>query len=237
MWKNAFKKSETPEKGKVPFDNAWPLKKVHDLAVCAALADRHFLQASELHDDSQWKRVDWQDPSGGDMQIFNRPPMGSYHCVKGTFTVDCKPAAIAELMSNNDFAVRKSFSTDVVAMKELARATDSIAIVHIEYAAPAPVSSRDFCFLVGRREANGVHDVCGCSVDFDACPERRKPVRSAGLWGWRAATVNGRTVVSYVNCFDPRGWAPSFVPTLMKTTVSKALIGVRSATANKRSKL
>ena len=53
-------------------------------------------------------------------------------------------------------------------------------------------------------------------------------VRGASLWGWHLTPVGNDMLVSYVNCFDPRGWTPGFLLSWMKTTAAKEFCVIRS---------
>jgi hypothetical protein len=219
--------------------SVWPHKATADVEAVNKLLDEQHKQFDDLQNDKQWALHTWKDPSGGDMHLWDRPQKGTFHYAKAIFSVDGTPQDFFDLVGSTELSVRQKFSTDCVGMQALDKPTTDGTILHVKYWAPPPVAGRDFCFLVGRRDnADGSCDLWGSSVSSGLCPEESyQVVRGASLWGWRLIPVGDKTLVHYVNCFDPRGWAPGFLIEWMTTAVAKELCAIRSVLAGKEADL
>jgi len=220
-----------PSGEKVPFDCAWPNPDVTDARVCMALLEKHHAQFCQYQEDKEWGLIDgFKDPDGGDMHMWTRPAYQTYQCVKATFSIpDTKPAKVVDLLYSADMKVRGAYSADCTALNLIDEPTAMSSIITTTYWAPPPVASRDFVFLVGKREhEDGTMDLWGCSVQHADAPETYSIVRGASLWGWRLTPVGDHCLASYTNCFDPRGWTPTWVLSWMKTTCAKELAAVRA---------
>jgi hypothetical protein len=225
-----------------PYDCAWPLKDVGDLSGAHEIADTHYKQINELHADAQWTMIEgYADPDGLDMKLFTRPQIGTYHMLKATFTLQGVTAdQFINLVGSSKLELRQKFSADCTGLKKIDEPTPVTELVHATYWAPPPVAGRDFCFLVGRRDnGDGSSDLWGCSVASPQCEDvsGMTLVRGASLWGWKLIQAGDNLLVSYANCFDPRGWTPGFLLAWMKTTAAKEFCAIRAVLTGKEVKV
>lgn len=220
-----------------PFDCAWPLKDVGDLSAASKMLDAQHSQFTALLHDGQWAPIEsYTDPEGGDLKLFTRPQIGTYHCLKAVFTLKgVTPQQFIDLVGSAKLAQRQKFSADCTEIKSVDQPTPMSDLVYAQYWAPPPVASRDFLFLVGRREnADDSWDLWGCSVSHPDYPEvGGMTVRGATLWGWHLHQIGDTLLVSYSNCFDPRGWTPSFLLAWLKTTAAKEFCAIRAVLLGK----
>jgi len=221
-----------------PFDCAWPLKDVGDMRNCGQMADDHYQQVQQLHNDPQWTLIEsYEDPDGGDMKLFTRPQWGNYHCLKATFTIqNCTAEKFINVVGSSNLQVRQKFSADCIGLKKLDEPTPMTEILHCNYWAPPPVAGRDFCFLVSRREnGDGTWDLWGCSVNSDLAPDvsGMTSVRGVSIWGWKLIQAGDNLLVQYSNCFDPRGWTPGFLLSWLKTAAAKEFCAIRNVMLGK----
>ncbi|CAD2216945.1 hypothetical protein, conserved [Angomonas deanei] len=107
---------------------------------------------------------------------------------------------------------------------------------HIEYnyyAAPPPVASRDFVYLIEKRyvPSEDCYYTYGTCVDYVDCVYRKsKVVRGAVLFAWKFQFINGDTHCTYSSCMNPNGWAPTFIVGWMKTEIGKEFQNSRRLT-------
>lgn len=222
-----------------PFDCAWPLKPYSKDAAAEMLL-RHKKQYEDLLNAKDWELMNFKDAEGGDLHLMTKPGVGRYHMIKASFSVpNSTPEKMADIISNDDFEVRKSYSADCTGLKVLEKPTANSKVMHVTYTAPSPVVGRDFVFLLGREtNADGSVDLWGCSVDTDLCKDGETGlVRGACIWGWHLVGTTDSIFAQYVSCFDPRGWAPTFLVSWLKSAASNEMIALRAVAAGKKAKL
>lgn len=221
-----------------PYPVASPLRKIDDVTDVAnieAISEDVFKAGMDMLKDPAWSIVDFRDPDagdGGDLFLYTKPHVGPFNFAKATMSLrDCSVEKILAVMHSEDPADRKRCSADLSAFEMFAKPTATTNLQRVEYWAPPPVASRDFCFLVGRKydEEEDTTYIFGCSVDCAQCPksERANVVRGSCMWMWEMTPIGPNTIVTYVSCLNPRGWTPTFVVGWLKTEIAKELIASR----------
>lgn len=239
FWKLAAKTGLVSDGSQPPYGCAWPLKVLSDIKEADALTDEHFEQAMALVNDKEWEIVAFKDPEeGGDMHLWSKPQIGRYHHVKITMSLqNTDPQSVIDFALSEDLSTRKEFSADIQKLEVLAK-TEKTSLQHQVFSAPSPVAGRDFVFLCAQKELEGGAIIAyGCSVDSPKVPEESVPVRGATLFAWHVTPVGDHVMVNYVNCFDPRGWTPSFLLAWLKSAATQEFVNIRAVLSGKKAKV
>jgi len=160
----------------------------------------------------------------------------SSHLAKAKGLMPGTPEKCLAILTDITLENRQKWDENLLFYNIPKQITDSIALTHLAFSAPYPVTSRDFCSLrVIKKEEDGSYYVWGCSVVSDDVPESSEYVRgNAILSGWifRPAE-DGQCLAVHINQLDPKGWIPAFVVNMSKGKAVERLIKIKALLENK----
>ena len=220
---------------------AWPVKTAN-MDNADELDEINFAQAMASINDQSWEIVPaFKDPEaaeGGDMHFWTKPAVGRYQYAKITMTLrNTTTKAIFDLTQSPDLKTRNQFSADLCQLDRLAK-NDKCGIFQMCYAAPTGVANREFVVLSAIRTLEeGTMVSYGCSIDSPQVPEQSTPVRGVTQYTWHVVQVGDDVMVSWNNCFDPRGWTPQFLLSWMKSAATNEFINIRKVLSGKKANL
>lgn len=239
MWKYVTS-ALTGQYEQPPYPCAEPWKKlddVSDVATAEKISEETYLACQAMMHDPKWSMLSYVDPDqaeGGDIKLFSRPAIGLFHFIKGSFSIrDTTVQKCMSVMHADNLPERQKFSAEIIGYEKIGRVNPNIHIEFLTYWAPPPVAGRDFCFLVTRKEVDGSTWIYGSSVDYKQCPKTAAYVRSSSMWCWQLTQVGEHVLLQYYNCFNPRGWAPRFIISWLKSSVANELRAARAVVNGK----
>lgn len=217
---------------------AWPLKNLEKLEEADELTELHFAQVMEMKADPKWEIVSSFTDTDGDMKLWTKPQIGRYHFVGVTMTLkNTTCEQVLDFALSEELDTRKEFSHSLEKLDILAK-TEKTSLQHTIYGAPTGVAPREFIMLAGQKELeDGVMVGYGCSVDSPKIAEQSTPVRGAAQFMWHLTQAGDNVLVCYRNCFDPRGWTPSFLLAWLKGTATQEFINIRAVMAGKKAEV
>eukprot|EP00758_Cryptobia_borreli_P001327 Tbor_TRINITY_DN2143_c0_g1::TRINITY_DN2143_c0_g1_i1::g.5513::m.5513 len=165
------------------------------------------------------------------LKLFSVDTIGKYHPVMACFTVsNTTVAKCIAVIHPPTIEERKKISGNISKFEILHEVNEHTHVQRVEYAAPPVIASRDFCFLVTRRDLpDDTTVIWGCSVDTPKGAQIQGSglVRGTSVWGWKFTQIGNDVIMTYVQLFDPCGWVPKFIISWLKASVSEELIAAR----------
>jgi len=208
---------------------AWPLKKVENFdAEAMELTEKHMAECLKEIQGGDWEIAWKEEPTDGDLVFWTKPAVGRYQNVKITLSFkNTTNEKLLALVQSVDLKTRQQFSADLAELETL-EDNGKVSMSKCVYSAPAGVAYREFITLGRTVQLDDSTSIAyGCSVDTDKVPEQSTPVRGATQYCWHLTQVGDDVLATWCNCFDPRGWTPSFLLSWMKSAAINEFTNIR----------
>jgi hypothetical protein len=199
------------------------------------LEEKTYKEFVSLNTSSDWLAIEFEDPDGGDVKLYELMSDGPNRFYRTTGTIPVSVMDCYQFLGTTDYEEKKAGCKELLSIKVLEQISERAMVTYASYSSPLGVSNREFVGAkFDRMVENGTIISFATSINYSNCPTTPGNVRAVGTTAFIISpiTESSCTLVRFSKV-DPKGFIPNFIVNLAKRKIVLSFVLLRNVITHK----